>query len=196
MNNIYDFLKQKYGTWKSEKKYSYNGVLSKYSDTSYLNVLFVNPEYKNNIAFLKSNGIIIPKEIDEFYRKYNGIALFSQSFVVFGYITSIDMGYTPLGMQRMNMMIRLKNRAWDDSYVSIGEYANFDFCLKKKDQSGTIFVIDRKTCHIKRTFNSFSELLEYSVVELSKLYDKDGYKLDRPASSDSWLDNISLENIY
>lgn len=196
MNKIDTILEEKYGAFRKEKGYLFNGVLSKFSSAIYLNVLFIEPKYKENISYLKSNGVYIPKEVDEFYQQYNGLALFSHSLAIFGYITSLDMGYTPLGMQRMNMMTRLKNKSWDDNYLSIGKYSSFDFCLSKKGKDNNIYVIERRTCKLVRTFCSFNELLDYCINKLSKLYDKEGYKINRPSGSDSWLDNMSLENIF
>ena len=189
-------LELRYGSFKKEKDYFYNGVLLYYSNSSYLNILFNKSEYKNNISRLKENGIVVSESIEKFYKQYNGISLFSQSFVIYGCASSIEKGYTPLDMNRMNTLLKLKNRSWDNSYYAIGEYSNFAFCLKRNDKAGSIFVVEKRSFRQIRTFTNLDDFFIYCIEELSKLYDKDGYKKNRPSSSTSWLDNMSFENIF
>ena len=186
-------LEQRYGSWRKEKNYLFNCVLTRYSSSIYLNVLFNEPEYKKNIEYLKSQNIEIDNSIKGFYEAFNGITLFSHSLVIFGYVNSLERGYTPLNMESMNVRIKAKNRQWDCDYCSIGEYSKFDFCLKRRDKQGTIYVINRFDNRLVRTFPNLDSLLEYAVSKLMQRYDQSGLKLGSPEQSKNWMDNMSLE---
>lgn len=197
MKKIIEQLEDLYGPWRREKDYLYNCVLSKYSDKIYLNVLFINSEYKKNISFFNQNKITLSSELQSFYKNYNGITLFSHSFVIYGYVETLEPGYTPLNLATQNMRIRVKNKAWDDNYVSIGKYGKYDFCLKRSDRSEKIYVIDRFTTKIKTTFSSFDQLLDYCVKKISTLYDQNGLKKTAPNNSKIWADNMCVnEEIF
>lgn len=187
-------LEQKFGSWKREKNYLYNCVLDKYSNKIYLNALFCEPELKKNIGFLKTEHIEITKDISKFYEKYNGITLFSHSFVIYGFINSIEAGYTPLGLERMNMQLRFYNKLWDNNYISIGEYSDYAFCLKRRDRTGTLYVINKENNNFVKTFSSLNDLLEYCITRLARLYDENGYKIG--SRGRNWMDNQSFENIF
>ncbi len=197
MKKIIEELGKAYGPWMRCADYMYNCVLTKYSNNIYLNALFVEPEYKNNVSYLEKNGVIVGDDLKDFYKTFNGITLFSHSFVIFGYIETSRKGYCPLNAASMNLRIRFDNKSWNDNYFSIGEYGKYDFCLKRKDASKTIYIIDSSSNIIVKTFSSFNQLIEYSVKKLMALYDQNGLRKNAPKNSNSWLDNMSVhDNIF
>ncbi len=196
MKRVKNVLESEYGKWFKEKNYLCNCILNHFSNETYLNVLFDKPEYKKNIEYLKKNGIEISRSIDNFYKEYNGVSLFSHSLVIYGYINNLEMGYTPLNAESMNLRIRARNKQWNDEYISFGEYSRFNFCLKRKDKSGTVYIINRFDNQLIRTFSDFDELLEYAIDKLIKLYDINGIRKNIDKSSKSSLDNRSTEEIF
>lgn len=188
-------LETKYGSWKKEKKYFFNCEQFKYRNPTRLNLIYNEPKYNQNLAFLSKENVVCGSDLLEFYKNYNGLSFFQHSFVIFGYQPSLEIGYVPLDMASMNRNLKIRHKNWNNDFVSIGEYGKYDFCLYKGDNQGTIYIVDRETSKIANKFKTFNDLIEYSVAKLLTMYDKDGYKIGVSKNTVP-IHNISLEDIY
>lgn len=196
MDNMFLKLEKKYGKWNKEKKYLYNCVMPQFRNV-YLNILFIDSEYRKIKETFERHNLEMSNSIKKFYKEYNGVSLFGQSFVIFGHVEKVEMGYTPLGIDRMNTMLRVKNTSWDNDFVAIGECSKLNFCLKRKDKSGTIYIINRFNNNIVKKFSSFDEMMKYFIEKLLKIYNSNGILTTRLKEPKNIYDNMcSYEDLF
>lgn len=195
MENIIKQIQNKYGSWQKEKNYYYNCVLKDYGPTIYLNIVFNEQKYRENISFLNQNGVFVPEQLKAFYEKWNGFAFFTHSFEIYGFCDNMDNVYRPLDLSKMNWMLRAQYK-WPDELVSFGTYGVYEFCLKKRDKSSVIYITRRDTCKVVNTFDNFVSLIEFCFSAVDKMYDKEGYKCDTPRNTRNWTRNRYVANIF
>ena len=165
ISDLIKIIEKKYGEWHETDAYFYNCVQTRFSNSIYLNVIFFLDKTNSVLWFLKNNNCET-KNIKNFYSECNGLTFFNHSLVIYGYCKVLEKGYIPLDAEMSNRNISIKNKNWDKHYISIGEYSNYAFCLKRNDSTGLIYVVNKNNNLIKRSFLDLEELINYCVSEI------------------------------
>lgn len=180
MFNIVKFLEGYYGTFNSFEHYLRQCNVKKIDDNAYLNVLFNPINWEHYQKLQNVVGFKFSDEFAEFFQKYNGVLLFSQSFVIYGLRVFENDFYKPVEFVHQAAMdsIELEMNGFGD-YTSFGYCGEHLFLLSKKNASSELLVVDMNEFNILHKFKSLDELLEYYLTRLVKEYNQDGYIIDK-----------------
>ena len=189
-------LEEKWGLFEKTDSFWKQRNIAKISDRVYLNVLFVPIEEKNYRIFEERYHCKLSKELNEFYKHYNGIMLFSQSFRIFGMNTLGGTGYQTLSLAFENTRLNFKNRCpkYADM-ISFGYYAEWNFCFDRTKKEKTIYVISRNNYELVHTFDGLQQLFDHYLPPLIAEYDDEGNKLHPKKDNGLPLYEISSEFI-
>lgn len=194
MEKIIKELEQKFGKWNRGNEFIFNCSLTQYFNGVYLNAIFdANNEV---LKILKQNKVHVGKSLSAFYKKYGGLSLFCHSFVIYGWSKMLQKGYSPLNIEQMNSTIALKNKNWNEKYYSIGNYLNYEFCLKKYSLSETVYVINKTNLVERTSFKNIDSLIEFAVQKISPLYKTNGLKSGNESPTNNWMKNMCEEDIF
>ncbi|MDQ0202303.1 SMI1/KNR4 family protein [Neobacillus ginsengisoli] len=125
----------------------------------------------------------VPLVLKEFYRKMNGINLFSDVFCVFGvrtsYVRTGDESIQPYDLITPNLERHIEcpkswlifgSYSWDGSEV-VMDTAELEY--------PKVFRIERWTTNILQEWDSFSDWLNSETFRVQTLFDENGYRIDR-----------------
>ena len=185
-------LEEKWGPFEKDEFFWKQRNIASVSPRTYLNVLFNPVNIKLYKIFEKDFNCKFPRELKKFYKRYNGIMLFCQSFRIFGFNINVDTSYQTLHFSFENARINFQKKCPKYSdMISFGYYAEYNFCFDRKNNK-KIYVISRNTFEHVHTFNSLQELFDYYLPPLIKEYNEKGEKI-HPTSET--LRNLSTEFI-
>ncbi len=198
MYNFKEVLEKKWGGFYDEDTfYTKQQNLAMYSPKTFLNVLFKPVSVGHYTKIEKELDCKMPTELLEFYKSYNGIMLFSQSFRIYGArVEDLYSPYKTLDFVYENNVVRMDNPQWDNDMLSFGYYGSrYRFCFKRNFDK-KFYAIDRMTLEILHVFDSISNLIEFYVKALIDEYDESGRKIHKdPKMQEGPLRNISMEKI-
>ena len=185
-------LEQKWGQFEKDEYFWKQRNIASVSPNTFLNVLFIPVDIRLYKIFEEEYNCVFPAELIEFYKHYNGIMLFCQSFRIFGFNIHVDTSYKTLHLNFENRRLNFQKKCPKYSdMISFGYYAEYNFCFDRKDNK-KIYVISRNTFEHVHTFNSLQELFDHYLPPLIKEYDENGDKI-HPTSKT--LRNLSTEFI-
>ena len=196
MNEIFKHLENKYGKWISTPNYFYNHHMPEYGGQAYLNIVYTKNNYKSIIKVLKNQKIVLNKSLDDFYKHYNGLSLLAHSIKLYGYQPERVNDQAPLDFERTNGMKRTQYPSFNPSYFIIGSYSHYYFCLKQRDNSKQIYVINFNNMVIVKTFAIIEDLISYCLLKVEPLYSSNGVYLGRKNENKGWANNIALDDIF
>ena len=187
---------KKYGILKRQKNCMVQcEILGK--TNQFLNVFFDSIQYKE---YKKVENLLlcdIPKDLNDFYKEYNGISLFNTSFQIYGISQRDDFEeFDTLDIMKQNMNSKLfvKCPQFSDMFI-FGSYGYYCFCYKK-NYDGSIYVIGTREKKVVHTFSTLDELLNYYIERLTNEYSENGIKLHPEKSRiGSYDENVSYEFI-
>lgn len=198
MYNFKEALEKKWGAFQDEDMfYIKQQNLEIYSPRTFLNVLFKPVSVDHYEKIEKVLRCKMPSELREFYKSYNGIMLFSQSFRIYGArVEDLRSSYKTSDFVYENLTIRTDNSRWDDDMISFGYYGSrYRFCFRRNGGK-KFYVIDRTTIETLHVFDSIYKLIEFYVNVLIDEYDLNGMKIHKaPGMKEGPLRNISMEKI-
>ena len=171
-------LEQKWGSFEKDKLFWKQRNVAKIAKDTYLNVLFVPIGEKPYRIFEEHYCCKLTNELEEFYKYYNGIMLFSQSFRIFGVNIVGGTGYQTLdlGMENSRLYFHKRCPQYTDM-ISFGYYAQWNFCFDRTKKEKTIYVISRNNYELVHTFDSLQQLFDHYLPPLIAEYDEGGNKL-------------------
>ncbi|MBQ7233169.1 MAG: SMI1/KNR4 family protein [Bacillales bacterium] len=193
-----DFIKtlKKYGVLKKQKGCMVQCEISG-KPGQFLNVFFDSIKFKEYKKVEKLLLCSIPKELNDFYKEYNGISLFSTSFQIYGISQRDDfeeLDTLDIMKQNMNSKLFIKCPQFSDMFI-FGSYGYYCFCYKK-NYDGNIYVIGTREKKIVHTFSVLDEFFNYYIEHLIAEYDANGLKLHPEKSRiGSYDENVSYEFI-
>lgn len=198
MYNFKTVLEKKWGAFKDEDTYyTKQQNIAMYSPRTFLNVLFKPVSMEHYEKVERVLHCKMPVELLGFYKSYNGIMLFSQSFRIFGVsVEDLKSSYATLDFVYENLAVRKFNPEWDDDMICFGYYGSrYRFCFHR-NSGKKFYVIDRTTLETIHVFDSIAQLIEFYVKALIDEYDEHGIKIHKdPIMKEGPLRNISTEKI-
>jgi hypothetical protein len=142
------------------------------------------PLSEEAINVLERNTVAkkVPLILKEFYRKMNGINLFSDVFCVFGlrtsYVRTGDESIQPYDLITIDSG---RHKDSPQSWLIFGSYS-WDGSHVVMDTSDSenpkVFRIERWTTNILQEWDNFSEWLNSETVRVQLLFDENGYPID------------------
>lgn len=186
-------LEEKWGPFEKDERFWKQRNIAKISDRTYLNVLFSPIEWKSYKLFEKRYHCKFSKELKKFYKHYNGIMLFSQSFRIFGMNSLGGTGYQTMSLAFENSRLNFKKTCpkYADM-ISFGYYAEWNFCFDRTKKEKKIYVISRNTYEHVHTFDNLQQLFDHYLPPLIDEYDEEGNKIH---PTEKWLTELSFEFI-
>ncbi|MDE7182434.1 MAG: SMI1/KNR4 family protein [Clostridia bacterium] len=128
-------LEQKWGQFEKDEYFWKQRNIASVSPRTYLNVLFIPVDIRLYKSFEEEYNCVFPDELVEFYKHYNGIMLFCQSFRIFGFNLHVDMSYQTLHLNFENRRLNFQKKCTKYSnMISFGYYAEYNFCFDRKDK--------------------------------------------------------------
>lgn len=192
MDDFVKTLETKWGNFEKDVTFYKQCNIKSISSRTYLNVLFVPLDNSLIRKAEKALDCRFPTELLNFYKRFNGMVLFSQSFRIFGINKNTSNSYETLDIVLENMRINVKkNMHGYSNLVSFGYYAEYSFFFDKKERD-KIFVISRNNFQLYHTFDSIKELFDYYIPILINKYDTNGIKIDK---TEKTFGNLSDEFI-
>ena len=186
-------LEQKWGPFEKDDFFWKQRNIAKISNRIFLNVLFIPIGEKPYRIFEEHYNCKLPDELMEFYKYYNGIMLFSQSFRIFGVNIFTDTTYKTLDLGFENSRLYFHKRCPQYAdMISFGYYAEWNFCFDRTKKEKKIYVISRNTYELVHTFDSLQQLFDHYLPPLIAEYDEDGNKIH---PTEKWLTELSFEFI-
>lgn len=175
MFNVKTFLTNKFCNFQKENHFLGQLRLTKLSEKLFLNVIF-QPIPTRYISLLtRDKDYYFPKEYIEMLKEYNGFTLFCHSILLYGMNQTEVRGYKITDIVEYNMLIRSKYPNFPTDYLALGRFKAYEFCIKKNDDSGNIYIINlfdgKKYCY----FRNLNECIEYCVRKAADLYNEEGY---------------------
>ena len=189
-------LEQKWGAFDRDKFFWKQRNVAKIAKDTFLNVLFIPIGDQPYRIFEERYHCRIPKELMEFYKHYNGIMLFSQSFRIFGVNIWGGTGYQTLdlGLENSRLYFHKRCPQYADM-ISFGYYAQWNFCFDRAKKESRIYVISRNNYELVHTFDGLQQLFDHYLPPLIAEYDDDGNKLHPKKDNGLPLYEISSEFI-
>lgn len=170
-------LENKWGGFShpTHSDYEYNAPMHFISPNAKLNVLF-SPKNEEDIhqLFLNHFDTDIPKDLMEFYKRYNGVRLFFGSLSVFGIQKFGEKDYQPYDLLMNNYNNRDCNRYDLVLVATIGGQYVFGF---KRNELTKIYGFKVREGEIVQTFESFSDFFEHYFNCLFNEYDANAKKI-------------------
>ena len=193
MEKSIKLLEKKWGTFKKENTFAKQGDLG---GGEYLNVYF-NPLPLKNFKYIEDLlNWKIPKGLQAFYEKYNGLSFFSESMRIYGADGQTKASYNSLEIVNQNVICKLKktNREFVD-YVVFGSYGYYYFCYKRNG-GDNVYVIGSREKKVVHTFDNIDKLIEYYVEHLIDEYNQIGIKIHKEQDlMDTPMENASFEYV-
>lgn len=196
MDKIINRLESKWGLFVRDKYFLKQCDLSNDRNKNYLNVLFnpvSNNEYELAKELLKCE---FHPSLNDFYKKYNGLMLFSESLRIYG----IELGHNEIYdsydivSQNINDDIKSYNKDFTN-FIVFGYYSSWLFCFDMTDLK-FLYVVDTTKGEIVYKFNSIEELLTHYIDYLINEYDINGKKIHYDKKLEGLpIANVSLEFI-
>lgn len=196
MNDLTSSL-AKFGSWSKLDNCVCQCPINYYENKIPLNIVFLPQNADDILEYLEKSKISLDRNTKLFYEKFGGLRLFTGSLTFYGIVKEKTHAYLPSDIGKMNAMLRLRNDGWKDSFVSLGHYAEFEFCLDAKRSESSVLVVNRKNMNVVNFFQSLEEVVQYCISKLSPLYSTDGMLISNEKPDRRvWTQNICYKNIF
>ncbi|CRK83649.1 SMI1/KNR4 family protein [Neobacillus massiliamazoniensis] len=124
----------------------------------------------------------IPEVLKEFYRKMNGINLFSDVFCVNGLRTSyVRTGNESIQPYDLVTLDSGRHKECPNSWLIFGSYSwdgSHVVMDTSESENPKVFRIERWTTNILQEWNNFSNWLNSETSRVQTLFDENGYEID------------------
>lgn len=183
-----------FGPFKRCEHYFQQCNLPNFAPDIYLNVIFdaIDSHYYQKVEEVLK--IKLRDDLWCFYKKYNGMNLFSQTFVIFG----LRVPHEKDNLKPVEFIYGNASASYELKKCGYSNWVAFGFCGKqhflidRQNPNSAIVAYDifnNKLCH---QFNTLDELFEYYIPKLAQYYGSDGYIADKKNELINNILSISL----
>lgn len=197
--DFYSALTEKWGAF-SHVQHWYEQISTTFiSDKSKLNLLYEScGKTQASTLFTNIFGIAIPDQLAEFYAKYNGCRLFSDSLCIYGFHMHSDEIYEPFDISKENDRLQFDVKHADD-YVFFGSLGGQYLLAYSKESPIEVLAINIDNSKIVKRYRDFESCFNTIFEKLINEYDEQGKKkhvdkklLDMPVLANMTFDKKFL----
>jgi len=192
-------LERKWGPLFSSEHWAEQLDIPFVSEQAKLNILF-NPLQISTIKdrFYKEFQILIPKQLEEFYSKFNGCRLFSDSLCIYGFQVYPDDVFEPYDVIKETQKANFKFKRFNPYYFLVGSLGGQFLFAMDKTCPEKIYVINSDNGKHIQTYNDFWECFSTVFGNLLNEYDSVGKKIhkNKKYTDIPILSNLSFDKIF
>ncbi len=177
MKKIIEKLEKKWNFFEIDKFYLKQCDTSNNKKQSYLNILFNVADVCKLQDVQETFSCEFHPELKDFYKKFNGIMLFSESLRIYGIESNYEALYDPYDIIEQNENDCIQNYGEEYSdFIVFGYYSYCLFCFDKTDFE-FLYVFDTRQEKIVYKFKKITDLLSHYIDYLYNEYDNQGMKI-------------------